>query len=104
MAVADVITSVFGMDNFADYEQSMYDKYQEMAEREIIGKLNSIVSSTPFLQILKAWGAKCACKFHGFRLIKIQLKSGQKWEVFSPVFLKARSKKKADLRNDRREP
>ncbi|MCD4810288.1 MAG: hypothetical protein K8R17_10365 [Methanosarcinales archaeon] len=103
MAVADVIAQVLGMDNFADYEQNVYDKYQEMAEREIADKLNSILSSMAFLQILKVWGAKCACKFHGFRLIKVQLKSGQKWEVLSPVFLKARLKKKADLQNDRRE-
>ena len=102
MAVADVIVSYFGNDNFADYEQSVYDKYQEIAECEIIDNLNFTLSSMPFLQLLKAWGAKCACKSHGFRQIKIQLKSGQKREVFSPVFLKARSKKKADHRNDRR--
>ncbi|MCP3921135.1 MAG: hypothetical protein GY714_00980 [Desulfobacterales bacterium] len=103
MAVANVIDSVFGMDDFANYEQSIYNKYQEIAEREIVNTLKSLLSSTSFLQILKAWGSKCACKFFGFRLIKIQLKSGEKWEILSPVFLKSRSKKKAGLRNDIKE-
>jgi len=94
MAAADAIKQVLGMDNFADYEQTVYDKYQENAEHEIVDNLNITLSSMPFLQLLKVWGPKCACKFHGFRPIKIQLKSGKKWEVLSPVFLRARSKKK----------
>ncbi len=94
MATADEIQQIWGMDNFSNYEQSVYDKYQENAEREIVDRLNSILSSIPYLQILKGWGVKCACKFHGYRPTKIQLKSGQKWEVLSPVFLKAKPKKK----------
>jgi hypothetical protein len=43
-----------GIENFAEYEQSVYDKYQEKAEREIVDKLNSILSSMEFVQILKA--------------------------------------------------
>jgi len=94
MAVADAITEVLGTDSFADYEQGVYDSYQEKAERDIVNTLNVLLSSVVFMQILKAWGAKCAFKHHGFRIISIRLKSGRKWKVHSPVFLKARPKKK----------
>ena len=53
MTVDGAITSVLGTNNFAEYEQNVYEKYQEMAEREIIAKLNSLVSSVVFLKILK---------------------------------------------------
>lgn len=102
MAVADVVIEMLGTDNFADYERSVYDSYQEKAEREIINTLNALLSSAAFLMILKAWGAKCGCKFHGFRDIFIRLKSGQKWKIHSPVFLKAKPKKKRG-RNPKRQ-
>ncbi len=94
MAATDVITAIFDTDSFTDYEKSVYEKYQEMAEREIAEKLNSFLLSALLIQLLKIWGAKSAYKFKGFRPIKIRLKSGRKWEVSSPVFLKAKSKKK----------
>lgn len=94
MAVADAINEVLGTDSFANYEQSVYNSYQEKAERDIVNTLNALLSSEAFLQELKAWGAKCACKSHDFRDISIRLKSGRKWKVHSPVFLKAKPKKK----------
>lgn len=94
MAVADAVIEMLGTDNFADYERSVYDSYQEKAEREIINTLNSLLSSSTFLMILKSWGSSCGCKFHGFRDIFIRLKSGRKWKIHSPVFLKAKPKKK----------
>lgn len=94
MAVADAIIEQLGTDSFVDYEQSIYDSYQEKAEREIVNTLNDLLSSEALLNLLKIWGAKCACKFHGFRDIFIRLKSGRKWKVHSPVFLKAKPKKK----------
>jgi hypothetical protein len=94
MAVADAINEVLGTDSFADYERRIYDNYQEEAERDIVNTLNALLSSEAFLLVLKAWGAKCACKFHGFRDIFIRLKSGRKCKVHSPVFLKAKPKKK----------
>lgn len=63
MAVADAVIEILGTDNFADYEQSVYDDYQEKAEQEIINTLNSLLSSMAFLTVLKAWGARCGCKF-----------------------------------------
>ena len=94
MAVADAVIEILGTDNFADYERSVYDAYQEKAEHEIINTFNTLLSSMEFLIILKAWGAKCGCKFHGFRDVFVRLKSGRRLKVHSPVFLKAKPKKK----------
>ena len=94
MAVADAIIEVLGTDSFADYERSVYNNYQEMAERDIVNTLNTLLSSEAFLRVLKTWGAKCACKFHGFRDISIRLKSGRECQIHSPVFLKAKPQKK----------
>ncbi len=63
MTVESVITSVFGTEDFAQYEQNVYEKYQERAEREIIAKLNELLSNLSFLMILKRWSAQCACRF-----------------------------------------
>ena len=94
MAVANTIIKVLGINNFADYEQSVYNSYQEKAEREIVNKLNTLLSNIAFLQALKTWGTKCACKYNGYRDITIRLKSGRRWKIRSPQFLKASPKKK----------
>ncbi len=94
MAVTDVISSFLETDNFAEYEQSVYEKHLQEAEQEISDMLNLLLSSNPFLQILKQWSAKTACRFQGYRDIGIRLKSGKKWNVRSPVFLKAKPKGK----------
>jgi len=93
MAVAEILNEVLGTDSFAEYEQSVYNSYQEKAERDIVNTINALLSNAAFLRILKAWGAKCACKFDGFRDIFIRLKSGRKWKIYSPVFLKSKPKK-----------
>ena len=94
MTVNNVITSVLGTEDFAEYEQDVYEKYQEMAELEIIAKLNSLLFNIVFLKILKQWGAQCACRFLEYREITIRLKSGRRWKVLSPVFLRAKPKNK----------
>jgi hypothetical protein len=94
VTVNTAIISVLGTENFAEYEQNVYEKYQEMAEREIIAKLNSLLSNAVFLKILKQWGAQCACRFLEYREITIRLKSGRQWGVLSTVFLRAKPKKK----------
>lgn len=103
MAVVKIITDVFGTDNFADYEQRVYDSYQKRAEDEIITALDTVLSSMLFLQGLKALCGKCALRFHGYRSICIRLKSGHEYSVRSPVFLKAIPKKKeVGFRNDKK--
>ena len=94
MTVDNVITSVLGTEDFAEYEQNVHEKYQEMAELEIIANLNSLLSDIVFLKILKQWGAQCACRFLEYREITIRLKSGRRWKVLSPVFLRAKPKNK----------
>lgn len=94
MIVENEIISVFGTKDFAQYEQNMYEKYQEMAEREIIIQLNKLLSTPSFLILLKQWCAKCACRFHEYREITVRLKSGKRWNVISPVFLRSKPKRK----------
>jgi len=89
----DAISSILGTGSFTDYERSVYEKYQQKAEQEIADMLNLLLSSIPFLLVLKQWAAKTACRFHGFRDITIRLKSGRKYTVRSPVFLKAKPKR-----------
>lgn len=95
MTVDGAISLALGTENFADYEQNVYGKYQEMAERDIIAKLSSLLSSVVFLNILKEWGRQCACRFLEYRKINIRLKSGRQWQIWSPVFLRAKPKRKA---------
>lgn len=94
MTAADVITSFLGTDSFTDYEQGVYKRHQKAAESEIVEVLNGLLSSMPLLHVLKSWARKSACRFNGFRDIKIRLKSGEIWQVKSPVFIKAKPKGK----------
>lgn len=92
MTVDGVITSLLGTGNFAEYEQNVYETYQEIAEREIIARLDPLLSNEVFLSLLKQWSARCGCRFFGYREITIRLKSGRQWKVRSPVFLRAKPK------------
>lgn len=89
-----VVASYLGTDNFADYEQEIYRKHQENAEQEIISRLNELLANVVFWSILKQWAGQCACRFLEYREINIRLKSGQQWKVWSPVFLRAKPKRK----------
>ncbi len=75
MTVESVITSVLGTEDFARYEQNLYEKYQDRAERELIAQLNELLSNGPFLMLLKQWSARCACRFFEYREITVRLKS-----------------------------
>jgi hypothetical protein len=94
VSVNSAITSVLGTEDFAEYEQNVYEKYQEKAEREIISELNSLLSSILFLKILKQWSAQCACRFLQYREITIRLKSGRQWKVLSRSFPPGKAKEK----------
>jgi hypothetical protein len=94
MALSGVIEAILGTEDFSHYEQSVYEKYQEMAEREIISQLNKLLSNISFLIILKEWSSRCACRFLEYREITVRLRSGQQRKVLSPVFLRAKPKRK----------
>jgi hypothetical protein len=83
-----------GIDNFVDFEQEIYREHQENAEHEIISRLNELLANVVFLSILKQWSGQCACRFLEYREINIRLKSGRQWKIWSPVFLRARPKRK----------
>ncbi len=95
MAVDQIIHSVFGVDNFARLEQEINQKHQEMAELEIVEKLQFLLNNLDFLKALKQWSAQCACRFLEFREITIRLKSGKPRKIQSPVFLRSRPKGKS---------
>lgn len=94
MTLDKAIISVFGTVDFAQYEQDVYEQHQEMAEREIITKLNELLSNPLFLALLRQWSVQCACRFVEYREITVRLKSGKSWKVLSPVFLRAKPKRK----------
>ncbi len=94
MTIDKVIISVFGTVDFAQYEQNVYEEHRELAEREIITKLNELLSTPFFLTILRQWSVQCACRFVEYREITVRLKSGKSWKVLSPVFLRAKPKLK----------
>ena len=94
MTTDNIITSILGDKDFAQFEQNTYEIHQKKAEREIIAKLNKLLSNMYFLTLLKQWCGKSAYRSIGFRDITIRLKSGQSWDVHSPVFLRSKSKGK----------
>lgn len=51
MTIDKVITSVFDTADFSQYEQTVYEKHQKMAEREIITQLNVLLSNAYFLTL-----------------------------------------------------
>jgi len=93
MAIDQIITTAFGTESFAQFEQQVYEQYQAIAEREIVDRLNALLSNVAFLTLLTQWSGQCACRFFEYREITIRLKSGQPQKILSPVFLRAKSKK-----------
>jgi len=73
MTVDSIIKSAFNTEDFAQYKQDGYAKHQEMVEREIIAKLNQLLSNALFLMLLKHWGAQSACRFLEYREITVRL-------------------------------
>ncbi len=94
MTIDAAIHLFFGTADFAQYEQKVYAKHQEEAEREIITRLNELLSNPFFLTLLRQWGAQCACRLVEHREITVCLKSGTRWKVLSPVFLRKKARGK----------
>jgi len=103
MAATDIIASVLGDSSFAEFERQIIEKHQQAAEREIIDKLNQLLAFTSYLACLKGLAAKAAYRFGGFRQVQIRLQSGKPWTVWSPVFVKAKSKAKRGRPRKRRQ-
>jgi len=95
MTLNIINTSLDAVD-FAQYEQNIYDKYQEKAEQEIVSNLNVLLSHPDFMRPLKQWSGQCACRFQEYREITIRLKSGKSWKISSPVFIRAKPKRKSN--------
>jgi hypothetical protein len=63
MTAAEIINSVLEFDDFGNYEQSVYEKYQEIAEKEIVENIIILFSNTIFIQLLKNWEQKQVINF-----------------------------------------
>ena len=96
------ILSTLKTPSFAEYEESVYKIHQENAEREISESLNALLLSPDLLTILKQWAGSQAFSFHGRRKVGVRFKSGKKWEIKSPVFLKTEPKKRKRGRKPKR--
>jgi hypothetical protein len=94
VAAMNPIQSILGTSSFADYERGVYQKHQENAEREIVEAIENLFANLAFMVVLKQLAGRAGYRFHGWRHINIRLKSGQKWKIASPVFLKAKPKKR----------
>jgi len=102
MALNEEMVSVFGTDNFAHLEQQEYAKYQAMADKSIIAKLQKFLNLASILKCLKGSRAKSAYRFKEYRNITIRLKSGKSYKISSPVFIRSKSKRKRGRKPDRR--
>ncbi len=63
MIVESVITSVLGTEDFARYEQNLYEKYQDRAERELIAQLNELLSNGPLPHALETMECSMCLSF-----------------------------------------
>ena len=62
------------------------------AEEKILSKIQEGLRNVAFMKLLRCVGQCVACRFIGWRKIKIRLGSGRGYEVQSGVFLRAKPK------------
>jgi len=89
-----LIESAIDAPSFAQFEHNVYDRYQAIAEQEIVDTINRLFADLAFIFRLKQGSGQCACRFYGLRTVSIRLKSGKSWDILSPVFLRAKPKRK----------
>jgi len=90
-AIAEV-RSILGTDDFGEFEREVLEKHIVAAEEEIISKIQEVLRNVEFMNLLRCFGQRVACRFIGWRTVKIRLSSGRRYEVVSPVFLRAKPK------------
>ena len=88
----DEIRSIIGTDDFAEFEREIIEEHIMTAEEKIISKIQEVLRNAVFMNLLRGVGQCVACRFIGWRKIKIRLSSGRRYEVQSPVFLRAKPK------------
>ena len=88
----DEIRSILQTDDFAEFERKTLEEHIITAEEKIISKIQKVLRNVVFMKLLRGVGQCVACRFIGWRKIKIRLSSGRRYEVLSPVFLRAKPK------------
>jgi len=88
----DEIRSILGTDDFAEFERKILEEHIIAAEEKIILKIQEVLRNVEFMKLLRCFGQRVACRFIGWRRVKIRLSSGRRYEIQSPVFLRAKPK------------
>ncbi len=88
----DAIQSILGTESFPKFERQIVDEHVLTAEKKIIETLQRLLRDERFCHLLKVYAQTVACRFIGFRKIRVRLSSGRRYEVISPVFLRAKPK------------
>jgi hypothetical protein len=88
----DVVRSILGTDNFAEFERTILEQHIIAAEEQIVAKVQKLLQSDEFMALMRCLAQRVACHFAGWRKVKIRLSSGRRYEVISPVFLRAKPK------------
>jgi len=86
------VRAILGTDDFSTFEREILDKHIIEAEEEILSKIQAVLRSDEFMILLRCYGQRIASRFIGWRRVKIRLSSGRRYEVISPVFLRAKPK------------
>ena len=92
MKSIDEIRSILQADDFGEFERKIIEEHIITAEEKIISKIQEVLRNLAFMKLLRGVGQCVACRFIGWRKIKIRLSSGRRYEVQSPVFSRAKPK------------
>lgn len=88
----DEVRSILGTDDFGEFERGVLEEHTIKAEEKILSKIQEVLRNVEFMKLLRCYGQRVACRFIGWRTVKIRLSSGQRYDVLSPVFLRAKPK------------
>ena len=72
----DEIRSILGTNDFAEFEPEILEEPIIAAEEKILSKIQEILRNVEFMKLLRCFGQRVACRFIGWRIVKIRLSSG----------------------------
>ena len=86
------LQALLGAQNVTELECQIIKKHLRKAEEEIIEKLQTVFLDARFFYLLDLYRQQTACRFIGWRTIRIRLYSGERYPIQSPVFLRSKPK------------
>jgi len=86
------VQAILGTDDFAEFERTVLEEHRLAAEEKIVAKAQEVLHNDEFFGRLRRYGQRIACRFIGWQTVKIRLSSGRRYEIESPVFLRAKPK------------